>query len=154
MEKKSIEKVKLAEGRLSTNHPLLYEAVNNIIRPSYVDISSLIEREDRHCNYTFYLEDKDGKLISFFMTSKEKLFEKTSFYLGLNATAEKYKNKGLNIYVILKALQFLNGIEKKTGEKHILYATTASPSIYHFFKKLNSWTYPTRDGNYTQGAKN
>ncbi len=147
--KLSFESVKRFEGRVSVENPKLFEEMKNLLSPSYDDITAIMEREDSHCRIVYYIVNDKGTVIAFFMINHEELVGRPSVYCGLSAVDQEFKNSGISTLIYLKATLDHLQLQKKYGEKYILYATTPSPSIFYSLNKLYNNVFPDHSGGYT-----
>jgi hypothetical protein len=141
--KKSIDKV--SETELSQ--------IKSIIKPFYVDIESLIERELNLNNYIYLYQDKTSHILGFFMVNFPQLntSDYNFIYLGLSCASKHEKNIGFSLYAkfTLDAYQ----LEKEFKTKIYLYGTTATSTLLRLLTKVWSNLRPSLEGEYSQNDK-
>lgn len=146
-------RVNQISGNIQEMYPDLVDKIKNCIESSYVNTTSIVEREVGHCNTTYYILDPTGNLVAFFMVNYESIGNKDSVYLGLNGVAKEYKNSGISILLYKEAIKDGLKYQKITGKSLFLYATTATPSVYNsatrFFRNVN----PRLDGSYDKSSE-
>ncbi|NEV93023.1 hypothetical protein G3567_02535 [Psychroflexus sp. YR1-1] len=141
--KKSIEEV--SETELSQ--------IKSILKPFYVDIESLVERELKLNNFIYLYQDKASHILGFFMVNFPQ-FNKTGnnfIYLGLSCASKHKKNIGFSLYAkfTLDAYQ----LEKEFKTKIYLYGTTATSTLLRLLTKVWSNLRPSLEGEYSQNDK-
>jgi hypothetical protein len=145
--------VEKAEGKAFKNNSGLITEIVELVKPSYVDYLSLLDREINHCNSIYLLRDSSQKLITFCLVSWEDLIvngkETPSLYLGLCVTSQETKGTGMfnNLYkrVIADAQRW----EKNHLQKLVVWYTTPSPSIIYAMSLLFDASEPNNEGEYT-----
>ena len=114
--------------------------IEELIRPSYVNATSLIDRALSKGQDLYELRDEDGALISFFMVGWHSLTvaEKVvpAVYLGLSATTQQAKNSGIVRNLYMRFIEDAIGREGESQEQVVCWATTATPSAFFAVHKL------------------
>lgn len=127
--------------------------IKSIIKPFYVEIESLIERELKLNNYIYLYQDKASHILGFFMVNIPKL--KTSdynfIYLGLSCASQHEKNIGFSLYAkfTLDAYQ----LENEFKFKIYLYGTTVTSTLLRLLTKVWRNLRPSLEGKYSQNDK-
>lgn len=126
----------------------------DILKSTYIDphhaLDSALQRSDQF----HYVLFKD-RLIAFWFTRKH-LFQTSAggavpaLYLGLSATASKWKNTGIISRLYFTC--FAKEIEAYAGHRsdYILWGLTAHPTIYRAISRFLSNVCPRENGSYDQ----
>lgn len=141
----TIKKVK----NFSKNKKIIQDLFT-LTKPSYIDNTSVLNREINLCNEIYLMYDPLNNLMAFFMISYQTFTSKHFCYLGLSACRHDHKNNG---YIKKLYLEFARDCIKKEIKhniKIITYWTTATPIVYHWFSKYFRNVQPDRSGNCTE----
>jgi hypothetical protein len=134
----------------------LKEEIFNLLRPSYEDPTSLLERELEHCDTLYVARGIDGRLMAFFLVAWEPLTVNgetlQSVYLGLSATSQETKGSGIvrNLYERFRC--DASSWERENRRQLVLWGTTATPSAYAGANLLFDQLAPRADGSYSPWA--
>ena len=136
----------------------LVEEIRELVTPSYVDPSALLARELAHCDTLYARRGDDGRLQTFFLTANERIETPLgpipTVYLGLSAARADLKNTGVVRSVYVRFLDAAAAWEQATGERLLLWYTTATPSAYHASRLLFTGGEPSLNGEFSEeGAK-
>ena len=142
----------MVDGRLTEVNPELLQSIAQLLKPSYVSTDAILQREEEHCKKTYYIKNKDYKLIGFFMVNWEDLNDKPSVYLGLSAVDKDYKSSGLISLVYLKFIEDALRFEREQSKQLILYGTTVVPNVFKTIHMLFRNVSPRKDGSYSERA--
>ena len=132
--------------------------IAELVAPSYVDATAILEREMDHCDLLYHVRGEDGRLVNFFMIARESVqidgCATPTIFLGLSATSQATKGSGL-VWDTYKAfITEACGWERLLSCPLLLRATTATPSAYHALNRLFDDVEPRPDGSYTpEGAR-
>lgn len=123
----------------------LKQEILELVRPSYIDPSSLIDREFEY-NDTIYLARDNAKdLIAFFMTGDKSFNNYKIIYMGLSAVRHEYKNSGIGKIVYLAQIEDSLLEQDKIKKQILCWATTATPSAFYSIHNLWDNASPTID---------
>jgi hypothetical protein len=149
-----IEKVSMSQ--LLTNRIIL-QIIYDIVSTSYVDSSSVMNREIEYCDQVYLAYDDQQNLCSFFMVGEDKLIFKDmtlpSFYMGLSATSIETKNTGIVRLLYQAFMHDISLMEKQIGQKVILWYTTVTPSVFYSINQIFVNNEPMVDGSYSEKGK-
>ena len=120
---------------------------------SYLDTSSLLDREIKHCKHIFYFENEDKELICFAMYNFEKLEESETVYYGLTVCADNYKSFGLAKKLWQKIAAETIKRQNETGTTFLCWLTTPTPIVFHWFNKFLQNAEPFLDGSYSGNGR-
>jgi len=128
--------------------------IANLIAHSYVDSTSLLEREFAHNDLLYYLRDDEGRLVAFFMVARERLMNAgrsvPAVFLGLSATSRDTKGSGRVWRLYDTFIAEARGWQRALDQPLLLWATTATPSAYHAVDQLFDSLEPQLDGAYSR----
>jgi len=110
--------------------------MKDILKPSYINPDSLIDRVIQQYDYILFSRNKEGILTSFFTTNFDKIDNEIICNLGLLAVRDAYKRSDLIFPVVFRQIELLRQKQKEVGKRILCWCTTASTSIFkatHFF---------------------
>ncbi len=116
-----------------SNDQQLITQLFELTRPNYIDNSSVLTREIKHCNEIYLLYNGENELVAFFMINFEKVDEIDTFYLGLSGCRNDYKGFGLAKCLWTEFFIDCKHKEKRVGTKILCWWTTASPIPFKWF---------------------
>lgn len=127
--------------------------IKSILKPLYVDVEFLLERELKLNNYIYLYQNESSEILGFFMVNFPSLTSlgHNFIYLGLSCASKHKKNIGFSLYAkfTLDAYQ----LEKEFNTKIYLYGTTATPTLLGLLTKVWSNLRPSLEGEYSQNDK-
>src|SRR3954469_7982223 len=89
------------------------DEVKELVRSSYFNTSTLLERERSHNEMIYFTRDSNDMLSSLFMTNYDIVDNSIMNYMGLLAVADKYKNGNLTAPLLLRHIQNVQKLEKE-----------------------------------------
>lgn len=122
--------------------------MKDLIKPSYVDPDSLIDRVIKQYDNILYTRNKEGRLCSFFTTNYDKIDNDIICNLGLLAVKEEYKGAELVFPLGFRHIEILKEKEKELGKRILCWCTTATISIYRAIMMFYDGYQPKFDGSY------
>lgn len=135
------------------NESGLINELHETLQSSYIDPTILIEREIQRCDTLYHLRDNHGAIVAFFMVGWHTLdigdTSQSAVYLGLSATRQDMKGTGRVRHVYQQFMRDAIAWEQRTGEKLILWFTTATPSVYHAARQLFEGLEPRANRTYS-----
>ena len=133
------------------------ERMFQLMKPYYIDPTSLLERDLKHNTNIYLLKDDIDNLLSFFMVGWEKHFidDKLSsvVFLGLSCANQKFQERKFASKVYYYFTKDAFDYEQLNNEKLILYGTTATPVVLLTLSKIWDNVKPLQDGSYTEYDK-
>src|SRR4051812_43271202 len=107
--------------------------MHQLAQPSYEDPSAIIDREIAECTKLYYARDAADDLVCFYITSWEAIDvdgqHVPSVHLGLSCTRQDTKNSGYVTSLYARCLQDAIEQQQASGERFLLWSTTASPTV-------------------------
>lgn len=134
--------------------PGLERELADLVAPSYVDASGVMERELAFNDLLYLVRDAAGALLSFFLVRRGDLSaaagESCLVYMGLSATRDDTKNSGIvrSLYAAFAA--DVAAWQLDIGRRIRLWFTTATPSAYYAAQLLFMDIEPRPDGSYNR----
>ena len=129
----------------------------HLTKPFYIDSSNVVARELKHNDTIYLLKDNSSTIVSFFMVNWEKHTiqqrDKDVVYLGLSCAAQNHQEKHLASKVYYHFTKDAFSYEEETGEKLMLYGTTATPVVLLTLSKIWDDVKPETDGSYSHSDK-
>lgn len=126
--------------------------IADLVAPSYVDATALLDRELAHNDLLYYIRDDDGRLVTFFMIARESVAVDgdlvPAIFLGLSATSQQTKGSGLYRTLFQAFIEDARTWQQALGRPLLLWATTATPSSYHGARMMFDGLEPRPDGSY------
>jgi hypothetical protein len=122
--------------------------------PSYEDPVALLSRDLQRCDTLYLASDVKGDLVAFFMVAHEMLALNNqqripTIYLGLSATRQDTKNTGRIMALYGRCMLDAMNWQQEVGQDILLWATTATPTIYLAARTLCQDVNPRLDGTYS-----
>jgi hypothetical protein len=117
-----------------------------LAKTSYIDPTSVLEREYTNNDTIYLLRNDQNELIAFFMTGLHNFEGKEINYLGLACTNEKYKNSGIILRLLMEFVK--NSISRCLPK--LCWLTTPSPEIYKLVRRVLDNVNPTETFNFSQ----
>ncbi len=130
----------------------LREEIFSLVQPSYIDPTSLIEREFANNDTIYLIRDETNQLVAFFMTGDDNFDGINLTYMGLSAVRHEYKNSGVGKQVYLAQLEDSLILQKELKSNIICWATTATPSVYFSVYRIWEYVNPDNDFKYSDEA--
>ena len=131
----------------------LIDEIFDITASSYLSTTDLLGREIQHNQDIYLARDEDGKLLAYFMVNFEETAGHNACYLGLSACRQSHKGNGLVKSLYQKLVDDCKEKEAVSGQKILLWWTTATPVVYYWFNKHIAGVQPNLNGDYTpEGA--
>ena len=129
--------------------------VEGIIAASYETTSTLLDRKFATCDTIYLLNDgEESPITSFFMTGNHELTIHgqihPAIYLGLSGTIEGRKNTAEIRSIYFEFLEDLKTLERDAKCDHVIWTTTATPSVVFAFLNSFSAAYPAADGSFPE----
>jgi hypothetical protein len=137
--------------QLHSNEKLV-EHLGEILRPYYEDCTLLMERELNHNNVCYAFTDAAGEITSFALFAYEQLAVAggliPALYVGLAASREDVRNKGLVFKLWAQARQDILESQDRNQLNVVGWATTVTPEAYLGPAKLSTLD-PKPNGSYS-----
>lgn len=127
--------------------------LKELAQHSYLDTSSLLDREIKHCKKLFYVENENGALVCFAMYNFEPLEDIETVYYGLTVCAENYKSYGLAKCLWEKIAFETIQRQNEIGLPILCWLTTPTPIVFQWFSNFLLNTEPFLDGSYSDEGK-
>ena len=125
--------------------------IADLVAPSYVDATALLERELAHNDLLYYIRDEDRRLVTFFMIARESVAVEgdliPAIFLGLSATSQQTKGSGLYRTLFQAFIEDARTWQQALARPLLLWATTATPSSYHGARMMFDSLEPRPDGS-------
>jgi hypothetical protein len=151
----AFERTTIRDGVFRSNRQLL-EEIRDVLAPSYLDASALLDREVAHCETLYLATDEDRRLSAFFMVAWESItvggVNLPSVYMGLSAAREDLKSTGHVRDLYAMFVSDAATWQRITGRTLVLWYTTATPSAYLAASAMFDNVEPRPDGTYSERA--
>ncbi|MFT3947816.1 MAG: hypothetical protein QM763_12680 [Agriterribacter sp.] len=132
----------------------LKEEILSLVKPSYVDPTSLLEREFANNDTIYLIRYESTNLVAFFMTGDDSFEDITVTYMGLSAVRHEYKNSGVGKQVYMAQIEDSLHLQEKMQTDIWCWGTTATPSAFFSIHKLWEYTSPDINFYYSNEALN
>lgn len=131
----------------------LQREMATLAAPSYRDASSALARESVKCDRVYLGRDEDHQLVCFLFV-KRAIIEISgdnlaTTFMGLGVSSHAHKGSGSIVYAWRQALEDTRIWQRELGKDVIIWATTATPSVYFAFMMLDRFE-PKWDGSYSE----
>lgn len=136
------------------NDKVLIDQIFELTAPSYVNTIDLLSREIHHNRDIYITKDENNTLLAYFMINYETVAGLDTCYLGLSACRESHKGQGLVKKLYQQLIDDCKALELTENRKILLWWTTATPVVYHWFNKHINRVEPNTQGRYTTEGKN
>lgn len=121
--------------------------IKELIKPYYEDSQYLLEREVNRNKSIYFLRDELNQLACFFMANQETLGGRLTFYMGLTAIRDCYKNLYLSEPLMAWHMKKVSELEKELNKKILCWCHTAIITSYRVIERYFEHLTPNRDGN-------
>jgi hypothetical protein len=124
----------------------LKQELLTLLRPSYIDPTTLLYREVENNDTIYIIRDENHQLEAFFMTGDDSFDDVKLTYLGLSAVKHEIKNSGIGKQLYLAQIEDSLFLQDRSQKKTYCWATTASPSVFLSIHHL--WASASPDINF------
>lgn len=155
IESPRIDVVSGAKLRANTQ---LKQEISSIVDSSYEDPTALLAREFGHCSTVYLKRNSLGELLCVFFIGERTAIvvdDETypALFLGLSAARQDIKDTGTIGAVYRKGIEDVIDWDELTGERTLLWWTTATPRILLVnAKRMLKSVEPQLDGTYSPWA--
>lgn len=144
-------------GAALRRNPLLIATLATLAGPSYDDPSTILAREVAGCTHLYLGREADGRPAGFVFTTRSVLDDGAGLpllHFGWSAARADLKNSGATMALFEHCILDTQAWERQLGRPALLWATTASPTIYLGIARFLADVEPHCDGRYTDdGAR-
>lgn len=134
----------------------LQREMAQLAAPSYRDASSIMVRESAKCDRAYLGRDRNHQLVCFLLTKRsfiQALGERLpTIFMGLSVASDAHKGFGSIAYMWRQSLEDTRAWQRQLGQQVIVWATTATPSIYFAFMMLDHFE-PKLDGSFSDRGR-
>ena len=133
---------------------VLVSQIYELTKETYIDNFAILEREIKHNQDIYIIQNEQHDLLAFFMINFEKVDGEDTYFLGLSACRDNLKGQGLGKSLYLNFMSDCREHEKRENKRFLLWWTTATPIVYYWFNKYVSEVQPDINGDYTEQGIN